>query len=229
MFVHLRKNNNHYIYSFIGLTGIKGNVITFPQDISNLCYELPRLPKDLPFVIVESKDERLKPLKLQIRPGKVLAALEYLADKNPFYKNIKINKENLKAYEDADGHVENVTVLHKDWEPTLEDIEMPMSDKDHLLEDNLQGDFPLPDTILPHPVSSEDIKTLTQKAINLVGEKVPDSEEKQEEIQTTFALPKRGNRPLSEFQAGYYSKTFPHLFPNGDGDYRRVSCISFYF
>ena len=154
-----------------------------------------------------------------------MAALEYLKRKNPFYAGININDDNVKAYEDANGEVDTVTVLHKDWEPELEDIEMPFSEKDHLMENTLKGDFPLPDTILPNPLAKDDVETLTKKAIDTVGQPCDKTttEGQQDEKMTTFAMPERGTKPLSEFEPGYYSKTFPHLFPNGDGEYRRVS------
>ena len=42
---------------------------------------------------------------------------------------------------------------------------------------------------------------------------------------TTLPFPAKASRPLSEFSDNFYTKCFPNLFPNGDGDFKMV-CTS---
>ena len=70
----------------------RGNVITFSQDISNLCRTLPRLPEQLDVLLVKKPDAR-NPASykdFRVRKQKVYKLLFLLRQYNPFYAHIDI-------------------------------------------------------------------------------------------------------------------------------------------
>ena len=80
-----------------GVYGIKGHCIAYPQDITNMCNELPlRKETVLTFIRnIGNKDtDAIFPTSLRVNKNKVLNALHWLKKHNPFYKNITIKEEN---------------------------------------------------------------------------------------------------------------------------------------
>ena len=210
-----------HIYSRKGLTSIKGHVITFEQEIDDLVATLPRLPKDLPFVILQTKDARKESFKIKIRPDKVFAALKWLKLNNMWYKDIEISEDNLQHYRNSNGEVVGLPTIYQDWEPELD--ENPLAEKDEVTEDLLNGDFPMPDSMVPTILPSENLSKLVKKAVN------PTDDENEGTVidgERLFALPKRAKLPLSEFSVGYYGKVFFHLLPTGVGDFKMVRNFS---
>ena len=81
-----------------GVFGIKGHCVTFPQDITGMCDELPQRKETLVTFIrnIGNKDtEAVFPTSLRVNRIKVVNALRWLQKHNPFYKNITIKEENL--------------------------------------------------------------------------------------------------------------------------------------
>ena len=69
-----------------------GNVITFTQDLNNLCKSLPCLPEELDVLIVRKPGAR-DPSTYKdfcIRKFKVLRLLRFLKEYNPYYSHIII-------------------------------------------------------------------------------------------------------------------------------------------
>ena len=80
-----------------GIFGIKGHCVSFPQDITEMCDELPRRKDTLVTFIrnLGSKDcTSIFPISLRVNRIKILNALTWLKKHNPFYKNIRIKEEN---------------------------------------------------------------------------------------------------------------------------------------
>ena len=77
-----------------GKMGLKGNTIAFMQDLQPIANVLPRLPENIPIVVLQSMKH--KDLDLKIRPQKVLDALRWLKKNNPFYSDIVISEDNLR-------------------------------------------------------------------------------------------------------------------------------------
>ena len=115
-----------------GLTGIKGNVISFEQDLSDIVNVLPRLPQDLPYIILQTESK--KKYELKIRPQVVLEALKFLKVNNPAYSDIIISDDNLKYYQDNNGIVKDIVNLNYAYDPTsketLIDSEVPLNERD---------------------------------------------------------------------------------------------------
>jgi len=91
-----------------GSTGFKGNVISFPQDISDICRDLPRLPQSLKVVVARCKgvsDEQVeKFIDFRVRRAHVLKWLQFLKKLSSPYKDITINEDNLSQLPE-DGSV----------------------------------------------------------------------------------------------------------------------------
>jgi hypothetical protein len=81
-----------------GTFALKGHCVTFPQDISSMCNELP-LRKETMVVFIwylGNKDTcAVYPKSLRVNWKHVLEALLWLKKHNPHYSNISINESNL--------------------------------------------------------------------------------------------------------------------------------------
>ena len=77
-----------------GKLGLKGHSIAFMQDLQPIANVLPRLPDNIPCVVLQSmKHENLQ---FKIRPQQVLEALRWLKKNNRFYNDIEISQDNLR-------------------------------------------------------------------------------------------------------------------------------------
>lgn len=74
---------------------IHGPAVNVPADLQPVCNLLPRLPSQAQMVPMKLK-RRLSYkghyMYEYIRPAKVLAALEWLKNNNPLYRDVEINK-----------------------------------------------------------------------------------------------------------------------------------------
>ena len=81
-----------------GIFGINGHCVTFPQDITEMCDELPQRKETLLTFVrnIGNKDtDNVFPTSLRVNRLKVVNALKWLQKHNPFYRNIRINEDNL--------------------------------------------------------------------------------------------------------------------------------------
>lgn len=88
-----------------GIFGLKGHCVTFPQDITEMCDELPQRKETLLTFVrnIGNKDtDAVFPISLRVNRLKVLNALKWLKKHNPFYRNIQIKEENLDWMNGAD-------------------------------------------------------------------------------------------------------------------------------
>ena len=88
-----------------GVFGIKGHCVTFPQDITEMCDELPQKKDTLVTFIrnIGNKDtSAVFPTRLTVNRNRVITALKWLQKHNPFYANVNINKDNLDWMDGAD-------------------------------------------------------------------------------------------------------------------------------
>ena len=168
----------------------------------------------MPFIVLQ-RDEPQR-LDLKIRPQKVKEALLWLVKNNPEYKHIVISDDNLKVYEDNGGSFDPWTMEY-DWtkteeeQVTKEDEEEPINEREKKKEKDLNGDIQCPSSVAALELPTANIEELLAKAF-----KAKDNKELED---PKFSFPKTIGEPLSEFQPRYYAKTFPHLFPNGEGDF----------
>ena len=81
-----------------GIFGLKGHCVTFPQDISQMCDELPQRSESIVTFIRNIGNKETTggyPTMLKVKKKNVIDALLWLKKHNPFYKNITINESNL--------------------------------------------------------------------------------------------------------------------------------------
>jgi hypothetical protein len=80
-----------------GTFALKGHCVTFPQDITSMCNELP-LQKESMVVFIRyigNKDtSAVYPKSLGVSRRNVLDALLWLKEHNPIYANVSIKEEN---------------------------------------------------------------------------------------------------------------------------------------
>ena len=80
-----------------GIFSLKGHCVTFPQEITEMCDELPQRKETLVTFVrnIGNKDtDNVFPTSLRVNRLKVVNALKWLQKHNPFYRNIKIKEEN---------------------------------------------------------------------------------------------------------------------------------------
>lgn len=171
-------------------------------------------------VLQQSRKDGTK-LDLEIRPQVVLECLQYLKEHNEAYKDVPISMENLQHYIDKDGKVEGLPTIYLEEKfetikAAIEESKTITGEEIELTENMLEKDFPPIDSMVPNIVPTENLKTLVKEAIEKAGEKISIEQKEQ------FAYPKRLSTPLSEYDPFYYSKTYPHLFPNGLAEFRQL-------
>jgi hypothetical protein len=150
-----------------GLTGSKGNVIAFEQDLSVLVTILPRLPKDLPFIVLQTQGQ--SPVQLKVRPDKIREALQSLIANSPAYHDVVLSEENLQYYEQNEGQVHGLQELRYDWEQSKkskerEQLPVLIPEKDDITEEMLSGDMPVPDSMVPKVTQTAGVLDLLLKA-----------------------------------------------------------------
>ena len=76
----------------------KGHAISFYQNVQDLANVLPRLPQDLPYVLLKHPDERITDKTFQVRRQYLMEALQFLVKNSEDYFNITVSMENCCAY-----------------------------------------------------------------------------------------------------------------------------------
>jgi hypothetical protein len=88
-----------------GTFALNGHCVTFPQDITQMCDELPhRKEQVLVFIrYIGNKDtSAVYPKSMQVNQRNVIDALLWLKKHNPHYSNVTINESNLDWMKDKD-------------------------------------------------------------------------------------------------------------------------------
>ena len=188
---------------------MKGHSIAFPQDLQPTINSLPRLPADLSIVFISSPSPRSSQV-LHVRKGRIVDALTWLKDHNPYYAHIHIDLEAVNSYPtdgaiDVPGYVlpesahttpncgpttSTDTAEHEESNQFMDTMRL----SDHL------GNAPQTDVIIAHLQSR-----LEQPA--------PGST-------TENPLPWHPQgEPTGERAPGFWAKAFPHLFCYGLAGY----------
>ncbi len=84
--------------------GSRGHVVSFYQDLSGICNELPKLPSDISIVkVVRSgitgTGENIN-TALTVNRHEIISALKWLKQHNPLYSGILIKESNLNWIND---------------------------------------------------------------------------------------------------------------------------------
>ena len=175
----------------------RGFCANFQQDIQPLVYVLPRLPKDIPLLILKKKDQENNVKQFLVNRYRVQTVLKYLCEFNPAYKNhgIKINTEALNLLPENSIPVDLPSAVDHDC--TVESYILETGP--NLLENDLTEKD---DENIEVFVESDDITPIQM-----------------DYIKTTINFPTADKNPINEFQMeSICSLLFPKLFPNGMGD-----------
>ena len=87
-----------------GQYGYKGHVVNMPQNVQSFIKRLPRDISEVPIILVRRKGTENSYKDFKVRNSKVLQALTWLKNNNPFYRNIVIDEENLNTLPDNGVH-----------------------------------------------------------------------------------------------------------------------------
>ena len=195
----------------------RGNVITFSQDVTNLCTTLPRLPEDLDILVVRkplSTDPGTVAFKdFRVRKGKVYRLLRFLKEHNRFYKDVEIRPpdsvdlpvdasviDRLPAVEPREDCSEQET-SHSPRDDPIDDSLLPdYSELAHEQNSFVPSVGPLP--------SEQDAITTGMNDTGLTSDN-----------NTPLCWPPTG-LPLSEYSTpGLFTIAFPTLFPTAAADF----------
>ena len=218
-----------------GNLGSKGHVCSFPQDISSICYSLPRFPEetDLLRVIKFMKEnDQIVSKSFVVRRIFVLRALHWLKKYHAHYKFIKIDERKLD-WLGEEGEKNIMDHLNRDI------ISSTKSDVDE------SGATPI-NTNIDETEESESsfglIVTEPSTAFNEDDRKIAaqlKEASKKGGIKTSIVWPSISPEPVSEYTDHVFTKAYPWLFPGGVGDFMdsrsmKVSCqdwakIMFYY
>lgn len=200
-----------------GSVGSRGHVVSFFQDISGICSELPKLPSEVSVVKVlrsgiTAKGENVS-RTLTVNRHKVLNALKWLKVHNPLYKDVKIIESNLDWMKGKQS--EDLTNVI-----TIECNESDDEDKD---KGPCENQIIEPYNLTTNPedetygcVSSEKTQIMFDGDRKLADSICTDSKGTRIPI---IDWPTREVKPISEYgDTKIFCLAFPWLFPGGMGD-----------
>ena len=214
-----------------GGTKHKGHAITFGQDVASFARILPRLPDNLGIIYLKSPH---RDLELKARKDKILRAITWLMAHNPYYRDqCTFSQENLNQYPE-DGVVEGVATMdmpiNADPEPATRESD---SADHHGAAETGYGEFfescvnqatpvqPTNDRIFDGLMNAQSEHPDTEERPASPDDGQQQEEDPDEGDRTVLDFPARSENPASEFSEGFFTLTYPWLFPTGSGD---ISC-----
>ena len=186
-----------------GASGLKGHSLAFYQNVQGFVDKLPRRPEDLPIIVLKAPNQNVE---LKANRFKILNALEFLKQNNPEYKDISIDEDALGCYP-PDSHTPVQNIPFDDTESMQA---LPQETTENL--DDYTGvadDRDLVETAAPFELPTRPAAEQIRQAI--LGENTTPAH---------LNWPERTGA-ASEWEYGYFSKSFPHLFPYGQGDFTK--------
>ncbi|KAK3932375.1 ATP-dependent DNA helicase [Frankliniella fusca] len=182
-----------------------GQIINFPQHVQELCDVLPHKVEDLTGVLAIRCKNSGGYRDFYIRKNKVLNALIWLKDNNPFYEDISISYDRVNSLP-IDDSVYSV-VRGYDEEDDGDSTEL----KDGEFSCYIDDDEEKLDNVDPISYKNiPDLSYVSQKdQLNVDG--------------NVLLWPSIGKVPINEFSSpGYITMSFPHLFCYGTCDYSNL-------
>lgn len=196
-----------YIKPRGGQRGYKGHVITLPQDVEQFAKILPRVPADIPIILIKFRGNNEFSKEFKVRRQKVLDALLWLTGvneqgepNNVVYKDVVIDYERVAKLPEEDFLVQNMRTV--DYDNNFEDDNLP--------------DVGPPDDSKVFDENSEIFSFLPSKVnVKKEADIVKDSIFQENETHEWEV----GSTPLNEFSTRYLATMcFPSLFPDAAGD-----------
>ena len=164
---------NHYIYNRrTGVIASKGHCIHFMQDISLVARVLPRLPAEVPIVIIQKRNWQGETTRdLRVRRSVVKLWLEFLKANNRLraYQTLQIDEERLNLLP-VDGILPEIPIIETDNElETVATFERDSLQEERPDTDDANPAFDSGVTVLPSVVSSEQVQLEETVASILAG------------------------------------------------------------
>lgn len=199
----------------------RGNVITFAQDLNNLCMSLPRLPEQLDVLIIRKPGTRDPSTykDFRVRKSKVLRLLRFLKEHNPYYSHIVIRPPgDVDLPEDGDI-LDRLPQVVCPTEPG----ELPVPEPLDAVNDSLDVTADaLGITFTPDELAQEQnlfVPGVAPGPSELDAVCIAMRDRSLNKTIGPLPWPSTGP-PLSEYSTeGLFSMAFPTLFPTGDADF----------
>ena len=206
-----------------GTHGFSGHCISFAQDVENLANCLPRAVRELPIIILERPHEK-NPIQFQANGSHILEAILWLKENNDEYKHIQINHEALREYPNNGGDLQGIlrVIVDEDDEGVQQSTTPGMTNDETCdLKATLEAsdrDLPRPDATVCAPLDKGLVDDYIKKAVDSIS--IGNTKTNKTLNEVTVEL-LQGSEPVSEFMPGFFSKAFPHLFPDGKADFTK--------
>ncbi|KAI9916274.1 hypothetical protein PsorP6_016761 [Peronosclerospora sorghi] len=203
----------HFAYN-PGQYGYRGHVINFPQNLSPIAQELPRLVSSMETLIIRSEyPDDNDYTDFRVRLQKVQDALLWLIQNNRYYAHLRINEDNLNSLP-SDGNVAHVLPTKTTPNsPSRNDQGRAQEDDALEDEDAIMGGSFVPSRAQKYTETEH----LVQAVRDIVNRNSNNTHEGTEHL---LNWPTTSDTPINEFQTeGYISQAFPHLFPSGAADF----------
>ena len=200
-----------------GSIGSRGHVVSFYQDITGICDELPKLPSHVSIVKVirsgiTAKGENISN-SLNVNRHKVISALKWLKTYNPLYNDIKIVESNLSWMKGKHNDtLADVVTIECDNEEEEDGDKGPC--KKQVIE---------PQNLITEPEDETYGCVSTEKTQILFEGDKKLAEAIRKDLRSKniprINWPTRDVKPISEYSdTKIFCLAFPWLFPGGTGD-----------
>ena len=191
-----------------GGSGLRGHSVSFHQDVQQFINRLPRRPEDLPYIVIKAPNQNMP---FTANRNHIYDALVFLKRSNPDYANIVIDMDNISQYpEDSSSPVQNIPTL--DSEACASDVNEVTASGENAPTIDSHADLDtdeMVETVAQCDVQTSAMNDQIKRA--LINDQQPPN-------QPTIDWPPRDNQPASEWEPGFFSKSFPNLFPYGTAD-----------
>lgn len=204
-----------------GSIGSRGHVVSFFQDISGICNELPKIPSEIQMVKVIRSGTTAAGENISntftVNKHRVLTALKWLKKFNPLYSDITIKESNLSWMKGKQSEQLNDVVT---VECNEDDEEGEDKDKGPCENQVLE---PFNQILNPEDETYGCISSETTQIIHEGDSLLAKAIRKDAKSKVTPKLnwPTREVKPISEYSdTKIFCLAFPWLFPGGIGDIR---------
>jgi len=213
-----------------GQLGVTGHIVSFPQDISEICKQLPRLPHNISFVRIvkhfKTSDGEISSNSFRIRKRQVLDALIWLKKYNVHYSDIDIVETNLDWIENGEEQQLPTTILEEEIDEDVlrennEDRGPAPQQVSYIanVDDQLEPSYGTLVEFNPHVPKVKDSTVLnTILQAEEAGKTVTNGTKRK-----TMDFPYVSPDPICEYTEPHlFEKAFPWLFPGGSGGYESI-------
>ena len=204
-----------------GSYGAKGHVCSFPQDISNICTKLPRLPSNVNTIsIVKSfvdKEGEGQKISFKIRRQKVLEVLRWLKKYNLEYNSIEIMDDNLSWMKGNEDYLPNVAAeqiyVSEPRQNMASNIQKEAYESQTPTDPAVYGYISCPPNHNTLQKKDDHITAALQQSVRKANKN------------TSIDFPFRSEIPVNEYDTTLklFCKAFPWLYPGGVGDFNDYS------